>query len=102
MLEHRNIDTDSLVFYMEFPIADATWSVQCCVTNMSVSDDGYHFNEEADIVRVMNAKHNRIRLDERSWKALLDENDLLGEFCERMLSYLSFLMWTIEKPMAEA
>jgi len=92
---------NSLIFFVDFPVGGATWKIQCSVTNFG--DEGILLPEEdIDVVRIMNAQHNGVRLDESSWKALLEDNNLLGSFCEKMLSTLSFVQWTLSGPMAEA
>jgi len=101
---------DSMVFYVSFPVAGQDWQVQCSLT--SIKDDPYWTKtdpyidesdyEEAEIVRVVCAEKGDIRLDEKSWKELLRHHDLLADFCEQLMAYLSYLTWTMTKPIAEA
>ena len=93
---------DSLVFYVSFPIKGDDWQVQCSLT-ASCDDplilDG---DEKTDVIRIMHAKFGGVTLDESAWRELLKEHDLLSGFCEQMMTYLSYLTWTLSKPIAKA
>jgi len=98
-----------MIFHMNFSIDKASWEVQCCVTSGNSEYEKaraqasvFHDDEEVATVQVMHAKHEDVRLDEHAWRMLLREHDLTAAFCTEVMNYLSFLLWTLEGPLAQA
>lgn len=96
--------SDSLIFYISFPIKGEEWQVQCSLTALCDDPEAHIVidDEQVEVVRVVSAKLEDVSLDEKAWRELLREHGLLSDFCEQLMTYLSFLTWTLSKPMAKA
>jgi hypothetical protein len=98
-----------MIFHMNFEIDRANWEVQCIVTNVINEYEQAkahalisHGDEDVATVQVMHAKYDDLRLDEHAWRMLLREHDLTSTFCTEVMNYLSFLLWTMTHPRAQA
>lgn len=89
---------NSIRFFMTYDIEDTQWRVDCSVTNPEpdMADD------DVNVVQIICAENEGVSLDERAWRALLEEHELVEDFCDKLLSNVAFMEWTMSKTVGHA
>ncbi len=90
---------DAFEFSISFPVESTGWRVRCMVLfhfDLTRSGD---LDIEVDTIRILEASHSSLTLDEISWREFLKSHGLLREFCSDMMGYASLLQWSLSRPV---
>ena len=90
---------DAFEFDISFPVESTGWCVRCRVLfNLDLTRSG-DLDIEVDTIRILEARHSGLTLDEISWREFLKSHGLLREFCSDMMGYASLLQWSLSRPI---
>ena len=90
---------DTFEFSISFPVESTGWRVRCRVDLSLDSTGGDSLEAEVDRIRIVEATHSSVTLEEGSCREFLKSHGLLREFCSDMIGYASLLQWTISRPV---